>query len=274
VTNLSAKFSAAAADITPAANPDLYRDEPLVLAAKLDTLKGSVEIKGNIGDRPWVVTLPLAGAAEGKGLSKLWARRKISDAEVARTTRQAAPEDADKTILALALEHQLVTRLTSLIAVDKTPSRPEGAPLKASELPINLPAGWESAVSAEGTSRRRRRRPRSGRDAETPDSYGRAGAGHGQAAEDGDLFRIEDDRRLDPAGAQRDAVPVQPASDGRELTPRDGGGPPTFSFKARAAPPSPRVARAALSTSLRAQRSNPSGSKKKEWIASSLRSSQ
>ena len=145
VTNLTAKFSDAAADITPAAIPDVYRDEPLVLAAKLDKLQGSVEIKGRVGDRPWVVTIPLANAAEGKGLSKLWARRKIADAEVARTTRQEAPEDADKTILALALEHQLVTRLTSLVAVDKTPSRPEGEALKLSELPLNLPAGWDFA---------------------------------------------------------------------------------------------------------------------------------
>ena len=145
VTGLSAKFSDTAADITPAVIPDLYRDEPLVLAAKLDKLAGSVEIKGRIGDRPWVVTLPLANAAEGKGLSKLWARRKISDAEVARTMRQASPEEADKTILALALEHQLVTRLTSLVAVDKTPSRPDGEPLNLAELPINLPAGWDFA---------------------------------------------------------------------------------------------------------------------------------
>ena len=145
VTGLSAKFSDAKADLTPAAIPDVYRDEPLVLAAKLDQLRGSVEIKGHIGDRPWVVTLPVASAAEGKGLSKLWARRKISDAEIARTTRQASPEDADKAILALALEHQLVTRLTSLVAVDKTPSRPEGEPLKLAELPINLPAGWDFA---------------------------------------------------------------------------------------------------------------------------------
>src|SRR6266404_5710477 len=143
VTGLTAKFSDAAADLTPAAIPDLYRDEPLVLAARLDKLAGSVEIKGRIGDRPWVVTLPLASAAEGKGLSKLWARRKISDAEVARSTRQASPEDADKTILKLALEHQLVTRLTSLVAVDKTPSRPNGETLKFTELPLNLPAGWE-----------------------------------------------------------------------------------------------------------------------------------
>jgi Ca-activated chloride channel family protein len=143
VTALSAKFSDASADITPAAIPDVYRDEPLVLAAKLDRLAGSLEIKGRIGDRPWSVTLPLQNAAEGKGLSKLWARRKIADAEVARTIRQVSPEQADKSILALALEHQLVSRLTSLVAVDKTPSRPDGEPLKLTELPLNLPAGWD-----------------------------------------------------------------------------------------------------------------------------------
>jgi Ca-activated chloride channel family protein len=143
VTGLTASFSDASADLTPAITPDVYRDEPLVLAARLDKLSGSLQIKGRVGDRPWTVTLPLANAAEGTGLSKLWARRKISDAEVARTMRQLTPEDADKIILKLALEHHLVTRLTSLVAVDETPRRPEGAPLKLSELPINLPAGWD-----------------------------------------------------------------------------------------------------------------------------------
>ena len=145
VTGLTAKFSDATADMTPATIPDVYRGEPLVLAAKLDKLAGSVEIRGRIGDRPWVVTLPVANAVEGKGLSKLWARRKIADAEIARTMRETTPADADKTILALALEHQFVTRLTSLIAVDKTPTRPEGERLKLTELPLNLPAGWDFA---------------------------------------------------------------------------------------------------------------------------------
>jgi Ca-activated chloride channel homolog len=143
VTVLSAKFSEAKGDMTPAVLPDVYRGEPLVLATKLDKLAGFVEIKGRIGDRPWSVTLPLANAAEGKGLSKLWAYRKIADAEVSRTMRQSTPEETDKAVLALALEHQLVTRLTSLIAVDKTPSRPDGETLKLAELPLNLPAGWE-----------------------------------------------------------------------------------------------------------------------------------
>ncbi|WP_459966117.1 hypothetical protein, partial [Mycoplasmoides pneumoniae] len=53
VTTLAAKCSDAAADLTPSALPDIYRDEPLVLAAKLDKLAGSIEIKGRIGDRPW-----------------------------------------------------------------------------------------------------------------------------------------------------------------------------------------------------------------------------
>jgi Ca-activated chloride channel family protein len=143
VTSLTASFSTAGADITPVVLPDLYRGEPVALTARVGALAGTLEVKGLIGDRPWVVTLPLANAAEGRGLSKLWARRKIADAEVARTLRSITPDEADKRILALALDHHLVTRLTSLIAVDKTPSRPDGAPLTMAEIPLNLPAGWE-----------------------------------------------------------------------------------------------------------------------------------
>jgi Ca-activated chloride channel family protein len=143
VTNLSAVFSAAPADVTPIILPDVYRGEPVALTAKVGTATGTLEIKGMIGDQPWVVTLPVANAAEGSGLSKLWARRKITDAEVARTLRTMTPDEADKRILALALEHKLVTRLTSLVAVDKTPSRPAGVPLTRAEVPLNLPAGWD-----------------------------------------------------------------------------------------------------------------------------------
>ncbi len=143
VTNLTATFSAGRADATPAMMPDLYRGEPVALAARVSALAGALEIKGMIGDRPWLVTLPLAQAVEGRGLSKLWARRKIADAEVARTLRQITPDEADGRILALALDHHLVTRLTSLVAVDQTPSRPDGARLTRAEIPLNLPAGWD-----------------------------------------------------------------------------------------------------------------------------------
>ncbi|HEX8165640.1 MAG TPA: marine proteobacterial sortase target protein [Beijerinckiaceae bacterium] len=160
VTNLSATFPEGGADATPAALPDLYRGEPVVLAAKVPSLSGTLEVKGRVGERPWAVTLPLANAAEGKGLSKLWARRKVADAEVARTLRRMTLEEADKAILALALDHHLVTRLTSLVAVDKTPSRPDGARLTRADLPLNLPAGWEFDKVFGGEKPRNEQAPR------------------------------------------------------------------------------------------------------------------
>ncbi len=143
VTGLTASYTGGAMDATPDALPDLYRGEPIVIAARLGAADGVVEIKGMIGARPWTVTLPVAKAAEGAGLSKLWARRKITDAEMAHRLGQASAAEADQRILALALEHHLVSRLTSLVAVDATPSRPEGGQLTRAELPLNLPAGWD-----------------------------------------------------------------------------------------------------------------------------------
>ncbi len=47
MTGLTAKFSDAKADVTPAVLPDIYRGEPLVLAAKLDKLAGIVRDQGH-----------------------------------------------------------------------------------------------------------------------------------------------------------------------------------------------------------------------------------
>ena len=143
VTDLTATFSSAGADVSPVALPDLYRGEPVALTARMRALAGSLEVKGVIGDRPWVVTLPLDHAAEGRGIAKLWARRKITDAEIAHRIGKLSADDADKRILSLALEHHLVTRLTSLVAVDETPSRPQGARLTRADVPLDLPAGWD-----------------------------------------------------------------------------------------------------------------------------------
>ncbi|WP_432652038.1 marine proteobacterial sortase target protein [Phyllobacterium myrsinacearum] len=155
ITNLSATFSAGNADVTPAILPDLYRGEPLVIAAKLGSLSGTLTVKGMIGTQPWEVTLPVAKAAGGEGLSKLWARRKISDAEVESTLGKISREEADKRILKLALENSLVSRLTSLVAVDKNPSRSQDKPLTRADVPLNLPAGWDfDKVFGEQTTRK------------------------------------------------------------------------------------------------------------------------
>jgi Ca-activated chloride channel family protein len=142
-TNLTAVFEGTTADLAPAVLPDLYRGEPVTVAAKLGTMKGTLRISGMIDGKPWETRVSLKDAEAGKGISKLWARRKVTDAEVARSLAQISEEEADARVLKLGLDHQLVTSQTSLVAVDKTPSRPAGTPLARADLPLNLPAGWD-----------------------------------------------------------------------------------------------------------------------------------
>ncbi|GGL28731.1 marine proteobacterial sortase target protein [Caulobacter rhizosphaerae] len=145
-TNLAVTFEGAEVDLAPAVLPDLYRGEPITVAARVGAMKGVLRISGMIDGKPWETRIPLKDAEAGKGISKLWARRKVTDAEVARSLAQISEEDADARVLKLGLDHQLVTSQTSLVAVDKTPSRPADAPLTRADLPLNLPAGWDFDV--------------------------------------------------------------------------------------------------------------------------------
>jgi Ca-activated chloride channel family protein len=151
ITDIHAQIFGSTAKITPDMLPDLYRGEPVMLMADSASLSGVLKITGMIGDQPWEVKLPLANAAQGTGISKLWARRKIAELEVASTLGQMTPEEANKQVLKTALDHQLVSSQTSLVAVDHSPKRPPGYVLTRADVPLNLPAGWvwESVFGAD-----------------------------------------------------------------------------------------------------------------------------
>jgi Ca-activated chloride channel family protein len=145
MTDLSASFEGiTAGDITPNPMPDLYTGEPVVLTAELpqDKPSGKLQITGKTGNQPWRVEMDIANAADGPGISKLWARRKIDDLE-ARAYERQDPTALDKDVETVALAHHLVSRMTSLVAIDVTPSRPSDKPLDATRLPLNLPDGWD-----------------------------------------------------------------------------------------------------------------------------------
>ncbi|CAN7390920.1 marine proteobacterial sortase target protein [Rhizobium sp. LjRoot258] len=145
MTDIAATFEGVKAeDITPSPMPDLYTGEPVVLTAELPEEKpaGKLQIIGKTGVQPWRVDMDIANAADGQGISKLWARRKIDDLE-ARAYEREDRASLDKDIETVALAHHLVSRVTSLVAVDVTPSRPAGEPLGSAKLPLNLPDGWD-----------------------------------------------------------------------------------------------------------------------------------
>lgn len=143
VTNVAAAFSEKNVNLSPSLLPDIYHGEPLVLAARMGKAAGSLTISGMVGDRPWTISLPLDQASNAKGISKIWARRQIDDVEVNLTLGKITQTEADKRILQLALEHHLVTRLTSLVAVDSKRLRPANTPLTMADIPLQLPAGWD-----------------------------------------------------------------------------------------------------------------------------------
>jgi Ca-activated chloride channel family protein len=150
VTGLSARIAGGKAELTPAQLPDLYAGEPLVILARADTLAGTLEIRGRVGDKPWSRSIDLARAAGGTGIARLWARRKVDETEIASQLGTLDGEQAEARIARLGLGFGLVTGETSLVAVDRTPSRPKGARLTEEELPLNLPKGWSFAALFEG----------------------------------------------------------------------------------------------------------------------------
>ena len=142
MTDLAADFpQGAASEVWPNPLPDLYDGEPVVVTAKLDDASGTLRVSGALGAERWAADLNLAGAAEGSGVAALWARAKIASVEERRFTG-GDPSTIDALVLQTALDHGLVSRLTSLVAVDVEPARPASAPLVAADVPTMLPEGW------------------------------------------------------------------------------------------------------------------------------------
>jgi Ca-activated chloride channel family protein len=70
----------------------------------------------------------------------LWARAKID--ALMDAGRQGLPEvDVRDAVLDIALTHHLVSKYTSLVAVDVTPTRPGGIDAIKTALPGNVPQG-------------------------------------------------------------------------------------------------------------------------------------
>jgi hypothetical protein len=96
-----------------------------------------------IGDKPWSQKIDLGKASDSPAIAKLWANRRIADIEAQRWSGQIEEEAANDAIAQLGLAFSVVTSQTSLVAVDETPTRPNGAKLTREELPLLLPKGWD-----------------------------------------------------------------------------------------------------------------------------------
>jgi Ca-activated chloride channel family protein len=144
MTDLEAVTPLATSDAYPAPLPDLYSGEPVTMVIKASDLKGDLKLSGRLNGKAWTTTMKLSDAAPSKGIAQLWARAKISGIEESRYTGVDMMA-VDAGVLKTALDFHLVSRLTSLVAVDKTPARPAGERLDTRQIATMLPAGWDFA---------------------------------------------------------------------------------------------------------------------------------
>ena len=130
-------------DSFPSTVPDLYLGEPITV--KVEASGGFrpgdfVRVSGNSVGGGWTADLPVNIASESPGIAALWARARIGELmDVER--RSSEPEEVRSSIVETALTHHLVSKYTSLVAVDKTPVRPSGDPLNSEQVPNLMPYG-------------------------------------------------------------------------------------------------------------------------------------
>lgn len=144
LTDIRVKFpDGALGEMWPKQLPDLYLGEPVMFSTSLKQLGGKVTVEGKRGGQPWKVELPLADGGRETGIHVLWARSKIQS--LLDSVQSGANEtEVRNQVIDVALDHHLVSKYTSLVAVDVTPSRPKDENLEGDcALPVNLPEGWQ-----------------------------------------------------------------------------------------------------------------------------------
>lgn len=143
MTDISLRWqgNTSSVSVWPNPVPDLYSGEPISVLAALPTETHAVEISGQINGRLWSTVVALKGAQSRPGIAALWARQKIKGLEAAMI-RDRSPAEAKVRILATALKFGLVSRYTSLLAVDEKIVRPASEKLASKEIKTNFPDGW------------------------------------------------------------------------------------------------------------------------------------
>ncbi len=135
-------------DLLPAPLPDVYAGEPLMAAFRTTNPPAHLTISGTHRTVPWKRVLPFTTGLSRSGIAVHWARQKISQlmdqqASSLQPGQSQQQTELRQAVIDVALRHHLVSRYTSLVAVETTPARPEHRPLHSHAMKTNLPHGMQ-----------------------------------------------------------------------------------------------------------------------------------
>jgi Ca-activated chloride channel family protein len=139
--DLAVHWASSEVEAWPKRIPDVYLGEPIVVAARLSELSDRISLTGRRGAEDVKMELPMTGGSRESGIARLWARRKV------KALVDSIQGGADRTrvadeVTSLGIQHHIVTKWTSLVAVDVTPTAPVGVEPDTRSVPTLLPKGW------------------------------------------------------------------------------------------------------------------------------------
>lgn len=105
-------------DFWPSPLPDLYFNEPIMVAIKLNNTS-NVILNGQTAQGPISINLNTQAGSNAKGIAKLWARQKIKSL-LLYNSQNAVKDEVQQ----LALTHQLLSPFTAFIAIEQTQINP------------------------------------------------------------------------------------------------------------------------------------------------------
>ncbi len=134
----------------PERMPDLYVGEPIMLALRSAQVPKEVQVKGRYGNKDITFSVPLQTAENIQGLDTHWGRQRIEE-WMDRAVLGTPESVVRREIIELALKHHLVSKYTSLVAVDVTPVRKADEDMLQVKRLSNRPQGLRIAAAQTAT---------------------------------------------------------------------------------------------------------------------------
>jgi Ca-activated chloride channel family protein len=147
LTDVKVRFEGVeVATIYPERIPDLFLRQPLLIFGRIiQGRKGIVHLTARAGDEPYEASFAFDASASTfhPGITTLWARQRVDELmDRWRLSGGDSRTNLRTELISHAIRYRLVTRFTSLVAVEEVVANPGGESNTAA-VPTQLPAGWQ-----------------------------------------------------------------------------------------------------------------------------------
>jgi Ca-activated chloride channel family protein len=134
------------AEVYPACPPDLFQQQPLLIFGRITKGRvGKVHLTARAGNNPYEssIAFDTSRATFHPGITTLWARQRVEELlDHWRESDENGQAEIRASVIAHAIRYRLVTRFTSLVAVEEVVVN-AGGQSKTVPVPTELPAGWQ-----------------------------------------------------------------------------------------------------------------------------------